>query len=54
MAPQLKKAPKSSEFVDTGSDDTDDEQGPPQDEKEPPLLGDEIRCPKFLRSSEGE
>ena len=27
--PQPKKAPKSPEFVDTDSDDTDDEQGPP-------------------------
>ena len=29
--PQPKKVPKSLEFVDTDSDDTDDEQGPPQD-----------------------
>ena len=38
---QPRKAPKSPEFVDTGSDDTEDEQEPsvkkPNDYKRPPL-----------------
>ena len=37
--PQPKKAPKPPEFVDTDSDATDDEQGSPQGDKGPLLLG---------------
>ena len=42
--PQPKKAPKSPEFVET---DTNDEQGPPQDDKAS-FFADERRSPKFF------